>query len=49
MATQAAIERSDGVRAEGMVGTRAECIAYIDRVWVDLRPRSLRERMGPGS
>ncbi|HEU5354773.1 MAG TPA: MbtH family NRPS accessory protein [Actinocrinis sp.] len=34
-----------GWRAEGTVGTRAECIEYIDRVWVDMRPRSLREGM----
>jgi len=34
-----------GWRTEGTVGTRAECIDYIDRVWADMRPRSLRERM----
>jgi uncharacterized protein YbdZ (MbtH family) len=23
---------------------KAECVAYVDRVWTDMRPRSLRER-----
>jgi MbtH protein len=31
--------------AEGKVGTREECLAYINEVWVDMRPRSLREAM----
>jgi MbtH protein len=31
--------------AEGKVGTRVECLAYINEVWVDMRPRSLREAM----
>jgi MbtH protein len=26
-------------------GTKAECLDHIGRVWTDLRPRSLRERM----
>jgi MbtH protein len=26
----------------GKQGTKAECLAYIDEVWVDMRPRSLR-------
>jgi MbtH protein len=33
----------------GKEGTRAECLAYIDEVWSDMRPLSLRhlmERMG---
>ena len=25
---------------------KAECVAYVDRVWTDMRPRSLRERDG---
>jgi MbtH protein len=28
----------------GMRGTRRACLDYIDEHWVDLRPRSLRER-----
>jgi MbtH protein len=34
-----------GWRAEGTSGTRAECLAYIDRVWTDMRPKSLRDAM----
>jgi MbtH protein len=26
-------------------GTRQECLGYIDRVWTDLRPASLRKAM----
>jgi uncharacterized protein YbdZ (MbtH family)/MFS family permease len=29
----------------GMEGTREECSAYVDEVWTDMRPRSLREQM----
>jgi MbtH protein len=31
-----------GWRAEGTTGTKDECIAHIEQVWVDMRPRSLR-------
>jgi MbtH protein len=31
-----------GWHAEGNTGTKQECLAYIDRVWKDLRPLSLR-------
>ncbi|MEU3495183.1 MbtH family protein [Kitasatospora cineracea] len=34
-----------GWTAEGTQGTREECLARIDQVWTDMRPRSLRERM----
>jgi MbtH protein len=34
-----------GWRAEGKTGTKAECLAHIDEVWTDMRPRSLRKRM----
>ncbi|MEV7213940.1 MbtH family protein [Kitasatospora cineracea] len=34
-----------GWTAEGTRGTREECLARIDQVWTDMRPRSLRERM----
>jgi MbtH protein len=30
---------------EGTAGTRAECLAHIEAVWTDMRPRSLREHM----
>jgi MbtH protein len=32
----------DGWRDWGTKGTRAECLAYIDEVWTDMTPRSLR-------
>lgn len=31
-----------GWHAEGTSGTQDECIAHIERVWVDMRPLSLR-------
>ncbi|MGW4293413.1 MbtH family protein, partial [Micromonospora chersina] len=34
-----------GWTATGFEGTRADCLAHIDEVWTDMRPRSLRERM----
>jgi len=37
-----------GWNAAGMAGSRAECLAYIDSVWTDMRPLSLRRQMaGP--
>ena len=29
----------------GRVGQREECLKYIDEIWVDMRPRRLREAM----
>jgi MbtH protein len=29
----------------GKSGTKAECLAYINEVWTDMRPLSLRKRM----
>jgi uncharacterized protein YbdZ (MbtH family) len=34
-----------GWSATGVAGTKAECLADIDEVWTDMRPRSLREQM----
>jgi MbtH protein len=34
-----------GWRDAGKSGTRAECLAYIDEVWTDMRPLSLRRAM----
>ena len=34
-----------GWRAEGKVGPKAECLAYIKEVWTDMRPLSLRKKM----
>jgi MbtH protein len=30
----------------GKRGTREECLAFVDEVWTDMRPLSLREKMG---
>lgn len=32
----------------GVVGPKDECLAHIERVWTDMRPRSLREAMDAG-
>jgi MbtH protein len=29
----------------GKLGTKTECLAHIDNVWTDLRPKSLRTQM----
>lgn len=29
----------------GFRGTKADCLAHIEQVWTDMRPRSLREAM----
>jgi MbtH protein len=34
-----------GWRDAGKTGTKQECLAYIEQVWTDMRPRSLREAM----
>jgi len=34
-----------GWRAEGKQGTKPECLAYIEEVWTDMRPLSLRKAM----
>ncbi|MGV9311947.1 MbtH family protein [Streptomyces sp. NPDC003691] len=33
-----------GWHRKGTRGTREECLAHIDRIWSDIRPRSVRER-----
>ncbi|SCL72253.1 MbtH protein [Micromonospora citrea] len=32
-----------GWHEAGFAGTREECLAHIDTVWTDMRPRSVRE------
>jgi MbtH protein len=34
-----------GWQRVGKEGTRDECSGYVDEVWTDMRPRSLREQM----
>ncbi len=35
-----------GWREAGKTGPKAECLAYVDQVWTDMRPLSLRKQMG---
>lgn len=39
----------DGWRLEGKEGTRQECLDYIEEVWTDMRPLSLRQHMAAQS
>jgi MbtH protein len=34
-----------GWKAVGTTGKKAECLAYIEEVWKDMRPLSLRKKM----
>ncbi|MDB5033602.1 MAG: mbtH [Chlorobi bacterium] len=34
-----------GWQSAGKTGTKAECLAYIEEVWTDMRPLRLREKM----
>lgn len=34
-----------GWRAAGKTGPKDECLAYVNEVWTDMRPLSLRKRM----
>ena len=38
-------ENAPGWRHAGKIGLREECLAHIGRVWVDMRPLSLRLKM----
>jgi MbtH protein len=38
-------EPPQGWRPVGKTGTEAECMAYVDSVWTDMRPASLRRDM----
>lgn len=37
-------ENAPGWRDAGFSGGKDECLAHIQEVWTDLRPRSVRER-----
>jgi MbtH protein len=39
-------ENPRGWQDVGKSGTKAECLAYIKAVWTDMRPLSLRQKMG---
>jgi MbtH protein len=34
-----------GWRSAGKAGTKEECLAYIEEVWTDMRPLSLRRAL----
>ena len=34
-----------GWREDGVTGSKEECLAHIEDVWVDMRPLSLRKKM----
>jgi MbtH protein len=34
-----------GWRAVGKEGPKSDCLQYVEEVWIDMRPLSLRKRM----
>jgi MbtH protein len=38
-------ENALGWKDVGKLGTKRECLEYIDEVWTDMRPLSLRRQM----
>ncbi len=42
-------DNPNGWRDGGKIGTKAECLEYIQQVWTDMRPLSLRKAMGQDS
>jgi len=38
-------ENAPGWRDVGKSGSKEECLAYIEEVWTDMRPLSLRKAM----
>src|SRR5947207_10698560 len=42
---EASRENPPGWRDEGTQGTKQECLDHIEKVWVDMRPLSLRQWM----
>ena len=42
-------ENALGWSDAGKSGTKPECLAYIEEVWTDMRPLSLRKRMEQAS
>jgi MbtH protein len=37
-------ELPGGWRSAGFDGTRSECLAHVEAVWIDMRPLSVRSR-----
>lgn len=42
-------ENARGWRDAGKVGNKQECLEYIQEVWTDMRPLSLRKKMEASS
>ncbi|QJE73057.1 MbtH family NRPS accessory protein [Aerophototrophica crusticola] len=42
---QAEVEIPKGWRSAGQSGTREECLSFVDGVWSDMRPKSLRDTL----
>lgn len=38
-------ENAPGWRDAGKEGSKSDCLAYIEKVWTDMRPLSLRKQM----
>jgi MbtH protein len=38
-------ETPPGWRDGGKVGSKAECLEYVEQVWTDMRPLSVRQQM----
>jgi MbtH protein len=39
----------DGWKTTGVSGTKAECVEYVDNVWKDITPLSVRQRLAKES
>ena len=37
-------EMPGGWQKEGKVGSKIECLEYINKVWTDIRPRSIKRK-----
>lgn len=35
----------EGWRSVGVTGSKAECVEYVDKVWTDITPLSVRKRL----
>ena len=42
-------ENPMGWNDAGKSGTKAECMTYIQEIWTDMRPKSLRDAMDGGA
>lgn len=38
-------EIPNGWRQVGPIGTKQECLAYVEEVWTDMRPLSVRKQL----